>query len=205
MAPSTPPLPGPERGNRIGRRKFRNRSEHRLLRGSTATWLPTAQVWCVAAYKLRAGGSYPGGPRQEPARNVTSYPNEAPTKLQPSHQVGWPLPLGETFLGLQQPVQCYRSKDCGAVRQETAPTLGLPCRVKPQTCSAFEPSCLAHRAAVVPALGIFRLALREGREHHLTLSFGLTLSGSRQEVSTDTGHPRPRCDRGYPVSCGATG
>jgi hypothetical protein len=38
------PYPGPKDGNRIGRRKFRNRNEHQPRRGSTASWLPTAQV-----------------------------------------------------------------------------------------------------------------------------------------------------------------
>ena len=54
------PYPGPEHGNRIGRRKFRNRNEHRphAVHGYR---LPTAQVSRAAAYKQERAAP-PGGP-----------------------------------------------------------------------------------------------------------------------------------------------
>jgi hypothetical protein len=50
---------------------------------------------------------------------------------------------------------------------------------KPQFCSDFEPPARLTGRLWDPHWAFFRLALREGREHRLTLSFGLTPSGSR--------------------------
>src|SRR4029453_2692942 len=63
---------------------------------------PRSSAW--AACKLRAGGSRRGGRSGKPPALMDRLPNSSAWGLLPLHRVGPSLPLGETLLGLQQPM-----------------------------------------------------------------------------------------------------
>jgi hypothetical protein len=97
------PYPGPQDGNRIGRRKFRNRNEYQPRRGSTAPWSAHRPGLARGRLPARAGGSA-GGAKRSPPALVDRSSDDTARPQPPLHPVGPSLPLGETFLGLQQPV-----------------------------------------------------------------------------------------------------